>query len=266
MPCRAKKTEDKESRNDPRQEDRPRHLRDARSRPADRVLHRRPRADAGRRRKRTRPTSPRPSTIIRWCCARASHANACGSASRSGPTTTSTRSRSRPRRTASRRSARTTPSPRSPRWSPSRIPKGTVMEVFKRGEFAHQKFPTKGIVPHKLGHVAFFVKDVKKRHRLLLRRARLPRVGLDGRLLLVPALRRRPPHHQPDAGPGGPALPHRVRAARLGPHADRLRLPQPQRLQAAVGAGPPRHRPQPVRLSPRAERPDHRTVRRSSTR
>jgi catechol 2,3-dioxygenase-like lactoylglutathione lyase family enzyme len=41
-------------------------------------------------------------------------------------------------------------------------PKGTVMEVFKRGEFAQQKFPSKGIVPHKLGHVAFFVKDVKR--------------------------------------------------------------------------------------------------------
>jgi len=41
-------------------------------------------------------------------------------------------------------------------------PKGTAMEVFKRGEFAQQKYPTKGIVPHKLGHVAFFVKDVKK--------------------------------------------------------------------------------------------------------
>jgi len=41
-------------------------------------------------------------------------------------------------------------------------PKGTTMEVFKRGEFAHQKFPDKGIVPHKLGHVAFFVKDPKK--------------------------------------------------------------------------------------------------------
>jgi catechol 2,3-dioxygenase-like lactoylglutathione lyase family enzyme len=41
-------------------------------------------------------------------------------------------------------------------------PKGTVMEVFKRGEFSHQKFPGKGIVPHKLGHVAFFVKDAKK--------------------------------------------------------------------------------------------------------
>ena len=79
-------------------------------------------------------------------------------------------------------------------------PKGTVMEVFKRGEFAHQKFPSKGIVPHKLGHVAFFVTDVKKHHRFLLRRARLPRVRLDGRLLLVPALRRRPSHHQPDAG------------------------------------------------------------------
>jgi len=41
-------------------------------------------------------------------------------------------------------------------------PKGTVMEVFKRGEFSGQRFPAKGIVPHKLGHVAFFVKDVKK--------------------------------------------------------------------------------------------------------
>lgn len=41
-------------------------------------------------------------------------------------------------------------------------PKGTVLEVFKRAEFSQQKFPSKGIVPHKLGHVAFFVKDVKK--------------------------------------------------------------------------------------------------------
>jgi catechol 2,3-dioxygenase-like lactoylglutathione lyase family enzyme len=40
-------------------------------------------------------------------------------------------------------------------------PKGTVMEVFKRGEFAEQRFPNKGIVPHKLGHVAFHVTDVK---------------------------------------------------------------------------------------------------------
>jgi catechol 2,3-dioxygenase-like lactoylglutathione lyase family enzyme len=41
-------------------------------------------------------------------------------------------------------------------------PKGTAMEVFKRGEFAGQRFPNKGIVPHKLGHVAFFVNDVKR--------------------------------------------------------------------------------------------------------
>jgi catechol 2,3-dioxygenase-like lactoylglutathione lyase family enzyme len=40
-------------------------------------------------------------------------------------------------------------------------PKGTVMEVFKRGEFAHAKFSEKGIVPFKLGHVAFHVTDVK---------------------------------------------------------------------------------------------------------
>ena len=40
-------------------------------------------------------------------------------------------------------------------------PKGTVMEVFKRGEFAGQRWPNRGIVPHKLGHVAFHVTDVK---------------------------------------------------------------------------------------------------------
>ena len=41
-------------------------------------------------------------------------------------------------------------------------PKGTIMEVFKRGEFAGQRFPAKGVVPHKLGHVAFHVTDVRK--------------------------------------------------------------------------------------------------------
>ncbi len=40
-------------------------------------------------------------------------------------------------------------------------PKGTTMQVFKRGEFSHQKFTRKGIVPYKLGHVAFHVTDVK---------------------------------------------------------------------------------------------------------
>ena len=40
-------------------------------------------------------------------------------------------------------------------------PKGTVMEVFKRDAFSHQKFQQKGIVPFKLGHVAFHVTDVK---------------------------------------------------------------------------------------------------------
>src|SRR5207249_6600794 len=40
-------------------------------------------------------------------------------------------------------------------------PKGTVMEVFKRGELAKQGFPSKGVVPHKLGHVAFHCVDVK---------------------------------------------------------------------------------------------------------
>jgi catechol 2,3-dioxygenase-like lactoylglutathione lyase family enzyme len=40
-------------------------------------------------------------------------------------------------------------------------PKGTIMEVFKRPEPAPQKYQRTGVVPHKLGHVAFHVADVK---------------------------------------------------------------------------------------------------------
>ena len=40
--------------------------------------------------------------------------------------------------------------------------KGTTIEVFKREAFSHQKFQKKGIVPHKLGHVAFHCVDAKK--------------------------------------------------------------------------------------------------------
>jgi len=40
-------------------------------------------------------------------------------------------------------------------------PKGTVMEVFKRPELAKHSFSSKGVVPFKLGHVAFHCVDVK---------------------------------------------------------------------------------------------------------
>jgi catechol 2,3-dioxygenase-like lactoylglutathione lyase family enzyme len=40
-------------------------------------------------------------------------------------------------------------------------PKGTIMEVFRAPEAQHHKFRAKGIIPHKLGHVAFHVTDVK---------------------------------------------------------------------------------------------------------
>jgi catechol 2,3-dioxygenase-like lactoylglutathione lyase family enzyme len=40
-------------------------------------------------------------------------------------------------------------------------PKGTIMEVFRAPEPQNHKFQSKGIVPHKLGHVAFHVSDVK---------------------------------------------------------------------------------------------------------
>src|SRR5262249_8823424 len=99
------------------------------------------------------------------------------------------------------------------------------------------------------------------RDQVLLRRARLSRVRLDGGFLLVPALRSRPPHHQSHADRRESAFSHGVRAARLGAPADRLRFSQPQRLQADLGAGTARHRSQSFRLSSRSERVDHRAVR-----
>lgn len=53
------------------------------------------------------------------------------------------------------------PAPSIPEMVSFEDPKGTIMEVFKEREFAAQKFPAKGIVPYKLGHVAFHVNDVK---------------------------------------------------------------------------------------------------------
>jgi catechol 2,3-dioxygenase-like lactoylglutathione lyase family enzyme len=40
-------------------------------------------------------------------------------------------------------------------------PKGTIVEVFRAPDPRNQKFQNKGVVPHKLGHVAFHVSDVK---------------------------------------------------------------------------------------------------------
>jgi len=40
-------------------------------------------------------------------------------------------------------------------------PKGTTMEVFKRPDPVNTKFQRNGIVPHKLGHVAFHCADVQ---------------------------------------------------------------------------------------------------------
>src|SRR5690348_7881492 len=142
-------------------------------------------------------------------------------------------------------------------------PKGTIMEVFKRAAFSHQKFTEKGIVPFKLGHVAFHVTDVKHTTKFYCDVLGFRESDWMGDFFSF--LRCGPDHHTINLMQTGSNrhFHNRVRAARLGAHADRLRLPQPPRLQAALGPGPSRHRPQPFRLSPRAERADHRDLRRA---
>jgi catechol 2,3-dioxygenase-like lactoylglutathione lyase family enzyme len=54
------------------------------------------------------------------------------------------------------------PEPTIPEMLTFEDTKGTVMEVFREREPAPQRFGEKGIVPLKLGHIAFNVVDVKK--------------------------------------------------------------------------------------------------------
>ena len=141
-------------------------------------------------------------------------------------------------------------------------PKGTVMEVFKRDAFSGQRFPAKGIVPHKLGHVAFFVTDVKRVTKFYCDVLGFRESDWMGDFFSF--LRCGRDHHtinlmQIDANRHF----HRIRVARLVPPADRLRFSQSQWLQAALGARAPRHRSQSLRLSSRSQRLDHRAVRRT---
>ena len=115
-------------------------------------------------------------------------------------------------------------------------PKGTTIEVFQRPEFQHQKFATKGVVPHKLGHVAFHCEDVKKVAKFYI--DVLGFRNLTGwQIFRVPALRPRSPYDQSDGYRLEPALPHRLRGAQLGPAAGGLRFPLAQRLQDIWGPG-----------------------------
>ena len=132
--------------------------------------------------------------------------------------------------------------------------------------FAHQTFRRKGIVPHKLGHVAFHVTDVKQVTKFYCDVLGFRVSDWMGDFFSF--LRCGPDHHTINLMETGQNR-HFHTAFELrdwAPHADRLRLPQPQRLQAAVGPGPARHRPQSVRLSSLAERPDHRDCSPNSTR
>ncbi len=141
--------------------------------------------------------------------------------------------------------------------------KGTVMEVFKQPEPQHQPFSTKGIVPHKLGHIAFHVTDAQRATRFYCDVLGFKVSDWMGDFFSF--LRCGPDHHTINLVETGKNK-HFHTAFELrdwAPYADRARSHQQARLQDAVGPGPSRHRPQSVFLSPQPERPDHRVVRRT---
>ncbi len=64
-------------------------------------------------------------------------------------------------------------------------PKGTMVEVFADYVFAKDDGRQAGVMPLKLGHVAYRVDDVQKHGKILLRCARLSRLRLARRPLCV---------------------------------------------------------------------------------
>ena len=73
-------------------------------------------------------------------------------------------------------------------------PKGTAIELFSDYAFAKDDGNDTGVMPLKLGHVAYRVARRAGDGEVLLRRAGLPGVGLARRLLRLPALQPRSPH------------------------------------------------------------------------
>ena len=134
--------------------------------------------------------------------------------------------------------------------------KGTIVEVFKRPELTHQKFQTKGIVPHKLGHVAFHVADVKKATQFYCDVLGFRVSDWMGDFFSF--LRCGPDHHTINlVETGSNRHSHRVRAARLVASADGLRSSQYERIQIAVGPWPTWDWAQSVYLSPQPVGPHY---------
>ena len=106
--------------------------------------------------------SPRRSITTPSCCARVRRRNAPASAFRIPPSADLDAFEKQVAGHGIATERRKDPEPSIKDMLVFADPKGTVMEVFKRDAFSHQKFQSKGIVPYKLGHVAFHVTDVKR--------------------------------------------------------------------------------------------------------
>ena len=156
------------------------------------------------------------------------------------------------------------PEPGVPEFVSFEDPKGTLLEVSNVRAPAKIAAPAKGLIsPFKLGHVAFNVVDVKKITNFYCDVLGF-RVS-DWFADFFSFLRCGPDHHTINLldSKAGEAEPRGVRAARLEPPAERLRLSRPQRLFADLGPGAARARSQSLLLSQEPGRPHRRVVRRA---
>ena len=136
------------------------------------------------------------------------------------------------------------------RWLPSPIRRARSWRCSSGRMPSRTRSSTrKGIVPHKLGHVAFHVTDVK--HVTKFYCDVLGFRESDWMADFFSFLRCGLDHHTINLMETGSNRHfHTAFELRDWAHMQtRLRFPQSQRLQAAVGAGTARHRPQSVRLS-----------------
>ena len=140
------------------------------------------------------------------------------SRSRSRPDTTSRTPAPRSRRKGIRIETRQDVTPAIADAAVFDDPKGTQVQLFAHCTATGRDRRSAGRRPDEARPPRPYRAGRQGDHRFLRRESRLPGVGLDGELLLVPALRARPPHGEFSHRRQELHASHRVRAEGLGPY------------------------------------------------
>ena len=137
---------------------------------------------------------------------------------------------------------RSNPSPSIREFVSFDDPNGTGIDIFTDYEPARQDFARNGIVPHKLGHVAFTTTEIGKLVEFYAKVLGFRVSDWMGGFFVF--MRCGPDHHTVNfvQAKRHEDAPYRLRAQRLGARRERVRPPLPQRHPPGMGSRTARHR------------------------